>query len=92
MVRDVLHYVLHMAAPLNIRDIGSDRKQALEAEAKRAGMSIAEVVRDWIDAGIARSEAERARAEWIASAKAGLEAEAKQLEEQGPSLARFRRV
>ncbi|GAA6202831.1 hypothetical protein [Aquicoccus sp. SU-CL01552] len=81
-----------MPSPLNIRDIGQDRKAALELEAKATGRSIAEVVRDWIDAGIARSRAERDRAAWIASAKEGIADESLHLEQNGPSLARFRQV
>ncbi|GGE53252.1 hypothetical protein GCM10011360_45070 [Primorskyibacter flagellatus] len=79
-----------MTAPLNIRDIGDTRKAALDLEAKARGVSVAEVVRGWIDDGLARSEAERARAEWVAAARAGLADEARQLERNGPSLARFR--
>ena len=79
-----------MAAPLNIRDIGQDRKAAIEAEAAAAGMSISALVRDWIDAGIARARAERERAAWIAAAKQGLAEEARHLDQNGPSLARFR--
>lgn len=81
-----------MPSPLNIRDIGRERKAALELEAKATGNSIAEVVRDWIDAGIARSKAERERAAWIASAKEGIADEARHLEQNGPSLARFRHL
>ena len=77
-----------MAAPLNIRDIGPDRKAAIAAEAAAAGTSISDIVRDWIDAGIAR--AEREQAVWIAAAKQGLADEARHLESNGPSLARFR--
>lgn len=80
-----------MPSPLNIRDIGQARKAALESEAKATGKSLAEVVRLWIDDGIAKSRAERERAAWIASAKAGIADEERQLEERGPSLARFRR-
>lgn len=79
-----------MPAPLNIRDIGQDRKTAIEAEAAAAGTSISNIVRDWIDAGIARARAEREQAAWIASAKQGFEDEAQHLERNGPSLARFR--
>lgn len=81
-----------MPAPLNIRDIGLDRKAALEAEAAAAGTSIAQTVRDWIDAGISKARADRERAAWIASAKDGIVDEARHLEENGPSLARFRRL
>ena len=81
-----------MPSPLNIRDIGQDRKAALELEAKATGNSIAEVVREWIDAGIARSRAERERAAWIASAKEGIADESLHLEQNGPSLPRFRQL
>ncbi|QYX58175.1 hypothetical protein K1T73_07370 [Roseovarius sp. SCSIO 43702] len=81
-----------MPAPLHIRDIGEDRKAALETEAKAAGKSIADVVRDWIDAGIAKSRAEREQAAWIAAAREGIADEARHLERNGPSLARFRQV
>lgn len=81
-----------MPSPLNIRDIGEDRKAALELEAKATGNSIADVVSGWIDAGIARSGAERERAAWIASAKEGIADESCHLEQNGPSLARFRQV
>ena len=81
-----------MPSPLNIRDIGQDRKAALELESKVTGKSIAEVVRDWIDAGIAKTRTERERAAWIASAKEGIVDEARHLEQNGPSLARFTQV
>ncbi len=81
-----------MSSSLNIRNIGQDRKAALEAEAQAAGASISDIVRDWIDAGIARSRAEREQAAWIASAKLGIADEARHLELNGPSLARFRQV
>ncbi|KKL58325.1 hypothetical protein LCGC14_2226490 [marine sediment metagenome] len=81
-----------MPFPLNIRDIGQDRKVALELEAKATGNSISEIVRSWIDAGITRSRAERERAAWIASAKEGIADEARHLEQNGPRLARFRQI
>jgi len=81
-----------MPSPLNIRDIGEDRKAALEEEAAARGLSISEVVRNWIDAGIAASRAERERAAWIAAAREGRADEARQLDREGPSLVRFRRV
>jgi post-segregation antitoxin (ccd killing protein) len=77
-----------MAAPLNIRDIGPDRKAAIEAAA--AGPTISDLVRDWIDAGITRARADREYAAWIAAAKQGLAEEARHLELNGPSLAQFR--
>ena len=78
-----------MTSTLNIRDIGAARKAALHAEAKRRGVSVAEVVRKWIDAGIARSTAERARAEWIAAARDGVADEARRLREKGPTRLRL---
>ena len=83
--------VKYMAVALNIRDIGADRKAALEDEARRRGVSAAEVVRACIDEGLARARAERERAEWIEAAKAGFEDERKYLEANGPTLARFRK-
>lgn len=81
-----------MPAPLNIRDIGHDRKAAIELEAKITNSSIADVVREWIDAGIAKTRADRERAAWIASAKEGIADETQHLEKYGPTLARFRQV
>jgi post-segregation antitoxin (ccd killing protein) len=81
-----------MTASLNLRDIGDHRKAALKAEAEARGISVSEIVREWIDQGIAQSRAERARAEWIAAAKAGLADEVRHLERDGPTLARFRRA
>lgn len=81
-----------MPSPLNIRDIGQDRIAALELEAKATDRLIAEVVRDWIDAGIARSRAERDRAAWVASAAGGIADECRHLEQNGPSLAWFRQL
>lgn len=81
-----------MAASLNLRDIGERRKAALKAEAEARGKSVSEIVREWIEQGIAQSRAERARSEWIAAAKVGLADEARHLERHGPTLARFRRA
>ena len=81
-----------MASPLNIRDLGQERKAALEAEAKANGTSISNLVRDWIDAGIAKARADRERAAWVASARQGLADEARHLDENGPTLARFRKL
>jgi post-segregation antitoxin (ccd killing protein) len=81
-----------MSASLNIRDIGRDRKAALEAEANATGSSISDIVRDWIDAGITRTQAERERVAWITAAKEGIADEARHLELKGPSLARFRQA
>ncbi|EAQ02345.1 hypothetical protein OB2597_19721 [Pseudooceanicola batsensis HTCC2597] len=81
-----------MTSTLNIRNIGEARKSALEEEARARGMSISDVVRGCIDDGLARARADRERAAWIASAKAGLADEAAHLETAGPTLARFRRL
>jgi post-segregation antitoxin (ccd killing protein) len=77
---------------LNIRDIGDDRKAALEAEAKRQGVSVSELVRRFLDDGIGAARAARARQEWLAEAHAGLAYEAEELDRAGPSLARYRRI
>lgn len=79
-----------MPAVLNIRDIGEDRKAALEEEARLRGVSIAEVVRECIDTGLAEARRERESAEWRAAAKAGLNEELRQLHANGPTLARIR--
>ena len=75
-----------MGAPLNIRDIGEARKQALLREAELRGASLADVVREFIDAGVARAQAARARTEWIAAARDGLADEAQHLDQNGPNL------
>lgn len=80
-----------MPSTLNIRNIGDACKAALESEAQRRGISVAEVVRPCIDEGISRARAEREGAAWFASAKADLADEAWHLEENSPTLARFRR-
>lgn len=74
-----------MPSSLNIRDIGHDRKAAIELEARRRNTSIADVVRGWIDVGIAETRAERERADWIASAKEGIADEAHHLKKNGPT-------
>jgi post-segregation antitoxin (ccd killing protein) len=77
---------------LNIRDLGEDRKAALADEARSRGLSVSELVRQFIDEGIARAEADRARRAWIAEARAGLDYEGEHLGRHGPLLARYRRV
>lgn len=77
---------------LNIRDIGAERKAALEAEARAEGVPVAEIVRRFLDEGVARARAARAREVWIASARKGLAYEAERLDAEGPTLARFRRI
>ncbi|WP_236638428.1 hypothetical protein [Mangrovicoccus ximenensis] len=51
-----------MATALNIRDIGEARKAALELEARSRGISVAELVRSFIDDGIGQAQAGRDRA------------------------------
>lgn len=87
-----MQYVLHMSNThsLNLRDIGQDRKAALQAEAKARGVSISDMVRLWIDEGLHRAEAERTRAAWIKAAAQSTADEAARLEQSGPTLARFR--
>lgn len=79
-------------AALNIRDLGTDRKAALEAEAQAQGVSVSELVRRLIDQGIAASISERERREWLEAAREGLAFEAETLNRDGPSLARHRVV
>jgi hypothetical protein len=79
-------------AALNVRDIGGDRKAALEAEAESRGMSISDLVRQFIDEGITRARIDRARAAWIAEARDALAFEAEQLSKSGPLLERYRSV
>lgn len=77
---------------LNIRDIGADRKAALEAEAKRRSVSTAEVVRAFIDQGLVEAERRRAHEAWLEASRAGLEEERMRLERDGPTLAKYRHV
>lgn len=77
---------------LNIRDIGDARKAAMNAEAKAQGVSVSELVRRFLDEGIERARAARAREEWLDAARDGLAFEAQELERRGPSLARHRRI
>ncbi|MEL6643929.1 MAG: type II toxin-antitoxin system CcdA family antitoxin [Pseudomonadota bacterium] len=80
-----------MPSALNIRDLGGTRKSDIEAEARRRGISVADIVREYIDAGLARTRAERERAAWVDSAKAGLADEAEYVARHGPALAQYRR-
>lgn len=77
---------------LNIRDIGEERKAALEAEAKTQGVSVSELVRRYLDEGIRSAQAARARQEWLDEARDGLTFEADDLGRHGPSLARYRKL
>jgi hypothetical protein len=77
---------------LNIRDIGHDRRSALDAEAKAQGVSVSELVRRFIDEGIEKARSARAREEWLHVAREGLAFEAEELARNGPSLARHRRI
>ena len=81
-----------MTSSLNIRNLGDARKAALEAEARLQGVSVADLVRTCIDQGLARSQADRDRAAWVAAARQGLADEARHLDRAGPSLARFRQL
>ncbi|MFQ8432373.1 type II toxin-antitoxin system CcdA family antitoxin [Amaricoccus sp. W119] len=75
---------------LNIRDLGDERKAALTAEAKARGLSVSELARRFIDEGIDRAQAERAREAWVAEAREGFVHEAEHLAAHGASLARYR--
>lgn len=77
---------------LNIRDIGTARKAALDAEAQAQGISLSELVRRLLDEGVERARAVRAREEWLDSAQDGLAYETEELRRHGPSLARHRRI
>jgi post-segregation antitoxin (ccd killing protein) len=79
-------------ATLNIRDLGDARKAALTDEARARGISVSELVRHFIDEGIERACADRAREAWIAEARPGLAFEAEHLASHGPLLARHRRI
>ncbi|WP_224816570.1 hypothetical protein [Hasllibacter sp. MH4015] len=81
-----------MSSALNIRDIGADRKAALEAEAKQLGQSTSEVVRAYIDAGLDQARREREKQEWIDASRAGIEEEHARLKRDGPSLAQYRKL
>lgn len=74
----------------DIRDLGAERNAALAKEARSRGMSVTDLVRQFVDEGIARTRAHRARDAWIAEARAGLAFEAEHLARNGPSLARYR--
>ncbi|HLS18636.1 MAG TPA: hypothetical protein VK090_02415 [Paracoccaceae bacterium] len=75
----------------HIYEIESRRKAALEAEAKVRGISVTELVQHFVDEGIQRVQSSR-KEEWIHAAREGLAFEAKRLEQQGASLARYRFV
>ena len=79
-----------MAASLNIRDIGVERKRALEEEAALRGVSTAEFVRNCLDEILEKARSERAKAEWVEAARQGIEDEARYVDENGPLLAEFR--
>ena len=75
---------------LNIRDFGDARKAALVEEARARGVSLAELVRMYVDEGIRKDRAERERLAWIEEAREGLAYEAAHLAKHGPFLARYR--
>lgn len=75
---------------LNIRDLGEGRKAALTNEARLRGVSVANLVRQFIDEGIERTQADRMREAWLAEAREGLAYEAEHLARNGPMLARYR--
>ena len=79
-----------MANALNIRDIGAERKRAIAEEARIRGVSSADLVREWIDAGLDTACRLREAEAWRQAARPGLEAEARFLEDHGPTLARYR--
>ena len=62
------------------------RKATLAEEARSRGVSVSQLVRQFIDEGIDRAQADRRREEWIAEAREGLAFEAQHLAEHGPLL------
>ncbi|MEO0939827.1 MAG: type II toxin-antitoxin system CcdA family antitoxin [Pseudomonadota bacterium] len=81
-----------MSATLNIRNLGAERKAALEREAQLRNASVADVVREYLDAGLKADARARAQAEWIEAARPGIEAEREYIERHGMLLAEYRRV
>lgn len=81
-----------MTAKLSIRDIGSDRKSALQEEAAQRDVSVDELVRNSIELDLARVQTDHAQAAWVAEAKAGFATEVARLEQHGPALAVYRRL
>lgn len=75
---------------LNIREIGEDRKAALDSEAANLGISTSELVRRLIDRGIQEIARDREQTQWIEEARTGLENEGRHLASSGPTLARYR--
>lgn len=57
-------------AALNIRDIGTDRKRALDALSKTSGVPVAELVRRFIDRGLRAQTDEHER--WLEEAAPAL--------------------
>ena len=81
-----------MTAALHIRDIGEDRKSALTEEARRRGLSVADLVRACIDETLDRARREREKQAWIEAARPGLQAEAERIRTHGMELAEYRSV
>jgi len=77
---------------LNIRDFGEERKAALAEEARARGISVAELVRQYVDEGIRKARAERERLAWIEEAREGLAFEADYIAKNGMLLAEYRKV
>ncbi len=75
---------------LNIRDVGAERKRQLDEEARASQRSTAEIVRRYIDEGLARDRAARERAAWATAAAPGLAHEAARLAADGPSFTHLR--
>lgn len=79
-----------MGNALNIRDIGEARKAAILEEARERNVPVAELVREFIDSGLALSRQNREREIWIRESAPGLEAEQLFLDTHGITLARYR--
>lgn len=79
-----------MGRALNIRDIGETRKNAILEEARERSVSVADLVREFIDSGLVLSRKNRERETWIRESAPGLEAEQLFLDTHGITLARYR--
>lgn len=75
---------------LNIRDFGDARKAALADEARARGVSLSDLVRQYVDAGLRKDRAERERLAWIEEAREGIAFEAEYIEKHGLFLADLR--
>ena len=66
---------------LNIRDIGTERKRALDSLSKASGIPVSELVRRFIDEGLRTESGERER--WLKEATPALEWQRMRFEREG---------